>query len=262
MNCTAPPAGQTKVSSAPAVAPPFHAGARTPTNVKSDPSNRSDQPGMARVASISDVALQSAEQSSGDTPGGAELDGAPAGGAELEEVVRRQLLLLGEDPTREGLLKTPHRVASSLSWLTRGYGQTAEGVIGDALFEEDHESMVMVRDIELYSLCEHHMLPFFGKAHIAYIPAGRIVGLSKLARVVDVFARRLQVQERLTEQIATALERVLAPAGVAVLVECEHLCMMMRGVEKQNSKTITSALRGAFRDDARTRDEFLRLAHI
>ncbi len=178
---------------------------------------------------------------------------------EFEGLIRRQLELIGEDPTREGLLQTPRRVAKSLSWLTRGYGQTAEEVIGDALFEDNHSSMVMVRDIEIYSLCEHHMLPFFGKAHIAYIPDGRIVGLSKLARVVDVFARRLQVQERLTQDIAEALERALAPAGVGVVLECYHLCMMMRGVEKQNSKTITSAVRGVFRDDGRTRDEFLRL---
>ena len=176
-------------------------------------------------------------------------------------LVRRQLALLGEDPEREGLLKTPQRVATSLAWLTRGYAQTAEQVIGDALFAEAHASMVMVRDIEVYSLCEHHLLPFYGKAHIAYIPAGRIVGLSKLPRVVDVYARRLQVQERLTEEIAAALERVLAPAGVGVVLECAHLCMMMRGVEKQHSKTITSAVRGVFRDYARTRDEFLRLAH-
>ncbi len=178
---------------------------------------------------------------------------------EFEGLIHRQLELIGEDPAREGLLQTPRRVAESLSWLTRGYGQTAEDVIGDALFEDNHSSMVMVRDIELYSLCEHHMLPFFGKAHIAYIPDGRIVGLSKLARVVDVFARRLQVQERLTQEIAEALERALAPAGVGVVLECYHLCMMMRGVEKQNSKTITSAVRGVFRDDGRTRDEFLRL---
>jgi GTP cyclohydrolase I len=152
-------------------------------------------------------------------------------------------------------------VATSLAWLTRGYGQAAHEVVGDAVFEEAHESMVMVRDIEVYSLCEHHLLPFFGRAHVAYIPDGKIVGLSKLPRLVDVFARRLQVQERLTEQIADAIESVLAPRGVGVVVEAVHLCMMMRGVEKQNSKTITSALRGTFRDDARTRDEFLRLAH-
>jgi GTP cyclohydrolase I len=180
---------------------------------------------------------------------------------EFESIVRRQLELIGEDPLREGLLKTPARVARSLGWLTRGYDEDARSVIGDALFEEDHENMVMVRDIELYSMCEHHMLPFFGKAHVAYIPNGRIVGLSKLPRVVDVYARRLQVQERLTEQIADALEEVLAPKGVGVVIEAVHLCMMMRGVEKQSSRTITSSLRGAFRDDAKTRSEFLGLAY-
>ena len=180
---------------------------------------------------------------------------------ELEGLVRRQLELLGEDPDRDGLLKTPERVARSLAWLTRGYAENVEDVIGDALFEETHESMVLVRDIELYSMCEHHMLPFFGRAHIAYIPDGRIVGLSKLPRIVEVFARRLQVQERLTEQIAHAIEQALRPRGVGVVIEAVHLCMMMRGVEKQNSKTITSALRGQFRDCPMTRDEFLRLAH-
>ena len=175
--------------------------------------------------------------------------------------MRRQLELLGEDPARDGLLKTPSRVAKSMAWLTRGYEQDAKQVIGDAMFDECHSNMVMVRDIELYSLCEHHMLPFFGKVHIAYIPDGRIVGLSKLPRVVEVFARRLQVQERLTEQIAEALSDVLDPLGVGVVIEAYHLCMMMRGVQKQNSKTITSALRGVFRDDPKTRDEFLRLAH-
>ena len=180
---------------------------------------------------------------------------------ELEQLVRLQLELLGEDPDRDGLLKTPERVAKSLKWLTRGYERDAKQVIGDALFDECHSNMVMVRDIELYSLCEHHMLPFYGKAHVAYIPDGKIVGLSKLPRVVDVFAQRLQVQERLTEQIATALTDVLEPLGVGVVIEAYHLCMMMRGVQKQNSKTITSALRGVFRDDPKTRDEFLRLAH-
>ena len=181
--------------------------------------------------------------------------------AELEELVRRQLELLGEDPTRDGLLKTPERVAKSLLWLSRGTRTTVAEVVGKALFTEAHESMVMVRDIELYSMCEHHLLPFFGKAHIAYIPDGRIVGLSKLPRIVEVFARRLQVQERLTEQIAEAIEEVLDPKGVGVVIEAVHLCMMMRGVEKQNSKTITSALRGQFRECPMTRDEFLRLAH-
>ncbi|MDX1394357.1 MAG: GTP cyclohydrolase I FolE [Gemmatimonadota bacterium] len=174
-------------------------------------------------------------------------------------MVRRQLEILGEDPDRDGLLRTPHRVAGALRFLTQGYHQTVEDVIGSAIFEEAHDSMVLVKDIELYSLCEHHMLPFFGKAHVAYIPDGRIVGLSKLPRIVDVFARRLQVQERLTEQIAQAIEDVLKPQGVGVVIEAVHLCMMMRGVEKQNSRTITSAVRGLFRRDQRTREEFLRL---
>ncbi|MHB1312438.1 MAG: GTP cyclohydrolase I FolE [Gemmatimonadaceae bacterium] len=180
---------------------------------------------------------------------------------EFENVIRRQLELLGEEPSREGLAKTPSRVAKSLTWLTRGYQMDVQDVVGDAVFAEEHASMVMVRDIELYSMCEHHMLPFFGKAHIAYIPNGKIVGLSKLPRIVEIFSRRLQVQERLTEQVASAIEDVLHPLGVGVVIEAYHLCMMMRGVEKQNSKTITSALRGTFRDDAKTRDEFLRLAH-
>jgi GTP cyclohydrolase I len=180
---------------------------------------------------------------------------------ELEHMVKRELAMLGEDVDRAGLLKTPSRVAESMLWLTRGYEMNVAEIVGDAVFDEAHQSMVMVRDIELYSLCEHHMLPFFGKAHIAYIPDGRIVGLSKLPRIVEIFARRLQVQERLTEQIAIAIQDVLKPLGVGVVIEAYHLCMMMRGVEKQNSKTITSALRGSFRDDAKTRDEFLRLAY-
>ena len=176
-------------------------------------------------------------------------------------LVQEQLALLGEDPSREGLQRTPERVAKAMQFLTRGYRQRVEDVVGEGIFAEEHRNMVMVRDIELYSLCEHHLLPFFGRAHVAYIPDGRIVGLSKLPRIVDVFARRLQVQERLTEEVAEAIEDVLAPLGVGVVIEAYHLCMMMRGVEKQNSRTITSALRGVFRDDARTRDEFLSLAH-
>jgi GTP cyclohydrolase I len=181
--------------------------------------------------------------------------------AELEALVHRQLELLGENPDRSGLIKTPERVAKALAWLTRGHSQDVQEIIGDAVFEEAHESMVVVRDIELYSMCEHHMLPFFGKAHIAYVPDGKIIGLSKLPRIVEVFARRFQVQERLTEQIAQAIENALQPRGVGVVIEAVHLCMMMRGVEKQNSSTITSALRGQFRDCPMTRDEFLRLAH-
>lgn len=177
-------------------------------------------------------------------------------------LVREQLALLGENPDRPGLVKTPERVATAMSYLTRGYGMSIASVVGDALFEEDHENMVMVRDIELYSLCEHHLLPFYGVAHVAYIPHGRIVGLSKLPRLVEMYARRLQVQERLTEQVAQAIEDVLEPRGVGVVIEANHMCMMMRGVEKQSSRTITSALRGVFREDAKTRDEFLRLAHL
>ena len=180
---------------------------------------------------------------------------------EIADLVRRQLELLGEDPDREGLLKTPERVAKSLAWLTRGADVDPRDAVGDALFAETHENMVMVRDIELYSLCEHHMLPFFGKAHVAYIPNGKIVGLSKLPRLVEVYARRLQVQERLTEQVAQAIEDLLQPKGVGVVIEAVHLCMMMRGVEKQNSRTITSALRGTFVTCPMTRNEFLGLAH-
>jgi len=181
---------------------------------------------------------------------------------ELESLVLRQLQLIGEDATREGLKDTPRRVARSLRWLTQGYRTCVEDVVGTGIFKsEGHKNMVMVRDIELYSLCEHHMLPFFGKAHVAYIPNGHIVGLSKIPRIVDVFARRLQVQERLTEEIASALDNVLRPTGVGVVIEAFHLCMMMRGVEKQNSRTITSALRGAFVDDSKTREEFLHLAY-
>ncbi len=174
----------------------------------------------------------------------------------IAELIRR----LGDDPEREGLMRTPARVRRSLEFLTKGYQQTVGGVVGDGIFTECHRNIVLVKDIEMYSLCEHHMLPFFGKVHVAYIPDGRIVGLSKAARIVDVFARRLQVQERLTEQIAQGLQDALDPVGVGVVIEAYHLCMMMRGVQKQNSKTITSAMRGVFMDNPGTRDEFLRLA--
>jgi GTP cyclohydrolase I len=179
----------------------------------------------------------------------------------FESLVREMLRRLGEDTSRSGLVRTPARVEASLHWLTRGYHMSIEDIVGDAIFDEDHHNMVMVKDIELYSLCEHHMLPFYGKAHIAYIPNGRIVGLSKLARMVDMFARRLQVQERMTEQIAQALWDILQPQGVGVILEANHLCMMMRGVEKQNSRTITSAMRGVFLTELATREEFLRLCN-
>jgi GTP cyclohydrolase I len=179
--------------------------------------------------------------------------------ASIADLVHEMLVKLDEEPERDGLKRTPERVEKSLKWLTRGYHLSVEDAIGNALFEEKHDSMVLVKDIEMYSLCEHHMLPFFGKVHVAYIPDGRIVGLSKLARVVEIFARRLQVQERMTEQIAQALCKVLQPQGVGVVCEAYHLCMMMRGVEKQNSKTITSSMTGVFMDDQKTREEFLRL---
>ena len=187
------------------------------------------------------------------------LSSVDLSGASFEDLVAEMIRRLGDDPQREGMLKTPARVAESMRFLTKGYLETPEEIIGDALFEECHRNMVLVKDIEVYSLCEHHMLPFFGKAHVAYIPDGRILGISKLARLVEVYARRFQVQERLTEQVAQAVWDTAKPQGVAVVVEAYHLCMMMRGVQKQNSKTITSAMRGVFLDDPRTRDEFLRL---
>lgn len=180
-------------------------------------------------------------------------------GVSYEALVAEMIRRCGDDPDREGLLKTPERVKESMEFLTQGYRMTAADAIGGALFEERHHNMVLVKDIELYSICEHHLLPFFGKAHVAYIPDGKIMGLSKAARLVEVFSRRFQVQERLTEQIAQAIWDNIRPQGVAVVVEAYHLCMMMRGVQKQNSKTITSAMRGAFLEDQRTRDEFLRL---
>ncbi|HEX7117630.1 MAG TPA: GTP cyclohydrolase I FolE [Longimicrobiales bacterium] len=188
------------------------------------------------------------------------MSDAGLGEVAFQDLIAEVLRRLGEDVGREGLRRTPERVEKSLQWLTRGYRLSVERVVGDAIFDEDHHNMVLVKDIEMYSLCEHHMLPFFGKVHVAYIPNGRILGLSKLPRIVEVFARRLQVQERLTDQIAQAVWDVLEPQGVGVVIEAYHLCMMMRGVEKQNSKTITSAMRGAFLEDIRTREEFLRLA--
>lgn len=178
--------------------------------------------------------------------------------SELIDNYRSTLDLLGEDPAREGLLKTPERVAKAMQYLTQGYHMDASAILNSAKFHEDVSEMVLVKDIELYSLCEHHLLPFFGKAHIAYIPNGYITGLSKIARVVDVFSRRLQVQERLTTQILEAIKESLQPHGVAVVIEASHLCMMMRGVQKQNSVTTTSAFYGEFQKNS-TRSEFLKL---
>jgi len=177
----------------------------------------------------------------------------------MQELIRQLLVGLGEDPEREGLLETPKRVEQSLKFLTSGYQADVDDVINDALFTVDYNEMVIVKDIDFYSLCEHHLLPFFGKCHIAYIPQGRVIGLSKIPRLVDVFSRRLQVQERLTNQIAQVVLEKINPLGVAVVMEGTHLCMSMRGVEKQNSFAVTSAMLGVFREDARTRAEFLEL---
>jgi GTP cyclohydrolase I len=177
----------------------------------------------------------------------------------MQNIIRQMLLELGENPDREGLVRTPRRVEQALRFLTSGYRQNIDEVLNGALFEETYDEMVIVKDIELFSLCEHHLLPFYGKCHVAYMPSGKIVGLSKIPRIVDVFAKRLQVQERLTTQIAQTLMDVLEPAGVAVVIEARHLCMMMRGVEKQNTVVTTSALYGVFRDNLSTREEFMNL---
>ncbi len=178
---------------------------------------------------------------------------------DMEELVRQQLVALGENPNREGLVKTPHRVAESLKFLTRGYRMSEEEVINGALFQAESDHMVIVKDIEIYSLCEHHMLPFFGRCHIGYIPRDKVIGVSKLARIADMFARRLQIQERLTQQIADSLMKHLNPLGVGVVIEARHLCMMMRGVEKQNSFMMTSAVRGCILQSSATRAEFFNL---
>jgi len=181
------------------------------------------------------------------------------GSGRIEDAVREILRQVGEEPGREGLLKTPQRVATSLGFLTSGYRQDVDKLLNGALYEVDYDEMVIVRDIEIFSLCEHHLLPFLGRCHVGYIPSGKVVGLSKIPRLVDVFARRLQVQERLTNQIAEVLMEKLKPRGVGVVIEAKHLCMVMRGVEKQNSLAVTAAMLGAFRDDERTRQEFLTL---
>jgi GTP cyclohydrolase I len=176
-----------------------------------------------------------------------------------KNLIKDLLLEIGEDPNREGLVSTPKRVAEAYEFLTKGYNQSIKEVLNDAIFNEKYDEMVVVKNIDFYSMCEHHMLPFYGKVHVAYIPNGKIVGLSKIPRIVDVFARRLQVQERMTQQIADTIDEYLQPIGVAVVSEAYHMCMMMRGVEKQNSSATSSAMHGVFKDDARTRSEFLNL---
>jgi GTP cyclohydrolase I len=179
--------------------------------------------------------------------------------ASTQDLYRELIKRIGEDPTRDGLRDTPKRMEKSMAFLTRGYEQTVTDVLHNALFDVDYDEMVIVKDIEFFSLCEHHLLPFFGKAHIAYVPNGKVVGLSKAARLVDVFARRLQVQERLTREVADAIDEAIHPQGVAVILEAQHLCMMMRGVEKQHSSTVTSAMLGVFKTQLQTRNEFLSL---
>jgi GTP cyclohydrolase IA len=177
----------------------------------------------------------------------------------MEEQYRTIIESLGENPDREGLLRTPYRAARAMEFLTQGYEQDLEEIVNGAVFESSNDEMVIVKDIELYSLCEHHLLPFFGKAHVAYLPSGKVIGLSKIPRIVDMYARRLQIQENLTQQIGLSIERVTGAVGVAVVIEAQHLCAMMRGVQKQNSSMITSVMLGRFRDDPRTRQEFLEL---
>jgi GTP cyclohydrolase I len=180
----------------------------------------------------------------------------------VEDLIRHLLAELGEDPDREGLVRTPLRVSKAMKFLTSGYGADIDAILNNALFTVDYSEMVIVKDIDFYSLCEHHLLPFFGKCHVAYIPSRQVIGLSKIPRLVDVFARRLQIQERMTNQIAETIREKINPLGVAVVVEGTHLCMSMRGVEKQNSFAVTSAMLGAFRDNARTRMEFLELVKL
>lgn len=183
----------------------------------------------------------------------------PLHSVSTEDLYREMIRRTGEDPDRDGLLRTPERMAKSMTFLTQGYGQTVTEVLHNALFNVDYDEMVIIKDIEFFSMCEHHLLPFFGKAHIAYLPQGKVIGLSKIARLVDVFARRLQVQERLTREISDSIEEAIHPQGVAVILEAQHLCMMMRGVQKQHSTTVTSAMLGVFRTQMQTRNEFLSL---
>jgi len=188
-----------------------------------------------------------------------EVESVSLTSASMQELLREMIVRLGEDPGRDGLMRTPERMQRSLEYLTRGYREDPEKLLKGALFNVDYDEMVIVKDIEMFSLCEHHLLPFFGKVHVAYIPKGKVIGLSKLPRLIDIFARRLQVQERLTTQIAETIQHAIEPQGVGVVIEARHLCMMMRGVEKQHSSAVTSSMLGAFREEKETRDEFLAL---
>lgn len=199
------------------------------------------------------------EHMNGNTAYAERAQAATLEGVSTEEIYRELLRRMGEDPMRDGLLGTPERMVRSSAFLTQGYAQSIEDVLHGALFDVDYDEMVMVRDIEFYSQCEHHLLPFFGKAHVAYVPDKKVIGLSKIPRIVDIFARRLQVQERLTREVADAIQDAIEPQGVAVVLEAEHLCMMMRGVQKQHSATVTSALLGVFKTQMQTRNEFLSL---
>jgi GTP cyclohydrolase I len=200
----------------------------------------------------------------GETPAQVAQESAyvELGQASMQQIYAELLSRIGEDPARDGLVNTPQRMEKSMAFLTRGYNESIEKVLHGALFDVDYDEMVIVKDIEFYSLCEHHLLPFFGRAHVAYVPNGKVVGLSKIPRIVDMFARRLQVQERLTHQVAEAISHAIAPQGVGVVIEAQHLCMMMRGVEKQRSATVTSAMLGVFKSQLQTRNEFLSLVDV
>jgi GTP cyclohydrolase I len=205
------------------------------------------------------TALETFHTANGNGNGHRPAEATRLSDASVQQIYAELLTRIGEDPLRDGLLDTPRRMEKSMAFLTHGYNESVEQVLHGALFDVDYDEMVIVKDIEFYSLCEHHLLPFFGRAHIAYVPNGKVVGLSKIPRIVDVFARRLQVQERLTQQIAEAIEDAIHPQGVGVVLEAQHLCMMMRGVQKQDSSTVTSAMLGAFKTQTQTRTEFLTL---